>query len=453
MGWLSSLVDPGNFFGGNDGGVSLSGIFDPGGTFLGSLGGTPDFYSSAQENIDNWGSDIYDFEKENFKRMTDRFGNNPLGSLVAGTPFSTKVWNTVLNKDWEPQVNQLGGPTEQSYQQAERKGVDTSNARGAHQVAGTIASIYGGGALGGALGAAGTASGIGAGMGQALGGAAIGAGNAWAQDGNIGKGAIQGGLGGLLGSMDYGNYFGDYMDNPYLRSGFNGAVGGGLNTAISGGNTQDILMGAGMGAGKGIAGNLYNNVSLDNEYDSLPGTVGGTAQDEYGESSATMGGQILPVQQQANDQRVQALSANYGANAPQTSAVDSLIAAITGGEGGGSRNFGGLTEMAGQALGLYDASRTRRRAREQAASLQNLYGPNSPYAQQMRQKLERQDAAAGRRSQIGSREVELAARLADSQARMAPQLQQLYGEENAARNRMLSNGLRLGTGLYKMYGQ
>jgi hypothetical protein len=102
---------------------------------------------------------------------------------------------------------------------------------------------------------------------------------------------------------------------------------------------------------------------------------------------------------------------------------------------------------------LYDANRQRRRAKEQASSLQNLYGPNSPYAQQMRQRMERQDAAAGRRSQYGTRETELAAKMADTQARMAPQLQNLYNEEGAARNRMLSNGLRMGNGLYKMYGK
>lgn len=54
--------------------------------------------------------------------------------------------------------------------------------------------------------------------------------------------------------------------------------------------------------------------------------------------------------------------------------------------------------------------------------LQDMFGPNSAYAQQLRQQLARQDAASGRRSQYGPREVELQARLADMQARTAPSL-------------------------------
>lgn len=453
MGFLSGLLDPGNFFGGNEGGVSLSGIFDPLGSALNSAGAMPDIYDRATNGIDEWAGDMYDFEKNNFSNMWKKFKNDPTQLLIgAGDPFSAKMWGGITGKDYEPYVNQLGGATEKSFQDAEKEGIDTGAARGAHKIAGAIASYYGGGALGSAFGTAGQAAGIGAGAGQALGGAAVGAGNAWAQDGNIGQGLVTGGLGGYLGNMDYGSYLGDYMDNPYLRSGFNGAVGGGLNSAISGGNSSDILTGAGLGAAKGVGGSIYNNYNSDNEFDALPGTVGGTAQDEYGESSATMGGQMLPVQQQANDQRAQALGASRATASP--SMVDDFISAITpSAAAGGGKGLGAYGDLAGQALGLYDAYRGRRRAREQAAGLQNLFTPNSPYAQQMRQRLERQDAAAGRRSQYGTREVELAAKLAEMQARQAPQLQSLYNEENAARNRMLSNGLRLGTGLYKLYGQ
>lgn len=60
-------------------------------------------------------------------------------------------------------------------------------------------------------------------------------------------------------------------------------------------------------------------------------------------------------------------------------------------------------------------------ARTQADSLAAMYGQNSPYAQELRQQLERKDAAGGRRSQYGPREVELQAKLASMQAQTAPQ--------------------------------
>lgn len=65
--------------------------------------------------------------------------------------------------------------------------------------------------------------------------------------------------------------------------------------------------------------------------------------------------------------------------------------------------------------------------------LSDMFGPNSAYAQQLRQQLERQDAKAGRRSQYGPREVELQARLAQMQAQYAPNLMNsMVGQQNAA---------------------
>lgn len=49
--------------------------------------------------------------------------------------------------------------------------------------------------------------------------------------------------------------------------------------------------------------------------------------------------------------------------------------------------------------------------------INQMYAPNSPYAQQMMQTLTRQDAAAGRNSQIGNRSVQLAAALTQDRTR------------------------------------
>lgn len=460
MGLFSSIIDPGNVFGGNDGGVSVSGIFDPGGTILDSAGLMPDFYSDTSGKIDDWAGDLAAFEGSQLSDWWQKFKNDPTQLLIgAGDPFSAKMWSGITGKEYTPYVNQMGGPTNEAYQSAERKGIDTSNSRGSHQVAGAIASYYGAGALGNAFGNAGTAAGIGARGGQALGGAAVGAGNAWANDQNVWKGAMAGGLGSYLQGLDYAGSMGlGDLNNPLYRRALNGAIGGGLSSGLSGENAGiGALYGAGKGAASG-AGDMYFN-DMPNE-----GTLGGTYQDEFGENSATMGGYSSPQQQEANVQ-ASGLSGTYGVpqgfsksasmgneSAPQeSSAVDALISALSDGAGYVSKNAGGLSDLVAQGMGMYDASRQRRRAKEQIAGLNTLYAPNSPYAQQMRQRMERQDAASGRRSQYGVRETELAAKLADAQARLAPQINQLYGQDSAARGNMIRDGLRMGQGLYKLY--
>ena len=73
--------------------------------------------------------------------------------------------------------------------------------------------------------------------------------------------------------------------------------------------------------------------------------------------------------------------------------------------------------------------------------LQGLYSQNSPYAQQMRQSLQRRDAAGGRRSQYGPREVELQAKLAQMASSQIPAMNQLQQRQNMNRAIMLQQGL------------
>ena len=67
-------------------------------------------------------------------------------------------------------------------------------------------------------------------------------------------------------------------------------------------------------------------------------------------------------------------------------------------------------------------------------SLESMYGPNSPYAQQLRQTLARQDAKAGRNSQYGPREAQLQALLADKASAYAAQQAQGTQSYNNAIN-------------------
>jgi hypothetical protein len=93
---------------------------------------------------------------------------------------------------------------------------------------------------------------------------------------------------------------------------------------------------------------------------------------------------------------------------------------------GGDLVKGGLNFMQNRA--------NSKQLKGQQKSLEGLYGQDSSYAQAMRQQLERRDAAAGRRSQYGPREVELQAALAGNASKLAPTLNQLGGQRIQNRN-------------------
>lgn len=107
------------------------------------------------------------------------------------------------------------------------------------------------------------------------------------------------------------------------------------------------------------------------------------------------------------------------------------------GKGGGS-----FSQDALGALGsMYAGNMANKSATKQINQLQGLYSPDSPYAQMARQRMERRDAASGRRSQYGVRETELAALLADRAAQQAPTLQSLYNQKDVNRANMIGTGL------------
>ena len=123
---------------------------------------------------------------------------------------------------------------------------------------------------------------------------------------------------------------------------------------------------------------------------------------------------------------------------------------MTGGAATPAPESNGLFDAAlGTLGGLYANNQIGKSLGSQQASLSGLYGQDSPYAQTLRQQLERRDAAGGRRSQYGPREVELQAALAGNAARLAPQQMQLAQMQNARKLAMLR---MLGTGYQKAGG-
>ena len=123
---------------------------------------------------------------------------------------------------------------------------------------------------------------------------------------------------------------------------------------------------------------------------------------------------------------------------------------MTGGAATPAPESNGLFDAAlGTLGGLYADNQIGKSLGSQQASLSGLYGQDSPYAQTLRQQLERRDAAGGRRSQYGPREVELQAALAGNAARLAPQQMQLAQMQNARKLALLR---MLGTGYQKAGG-
>lgn len=257
-------------------------------------------------------------------------------------------------------------------------------------------------------------------------------------------GAVTGGIGGGVSYANPAEYAG--ITSPQYGRYFNNAISSGVNAGVTGGNLGDALKGSAIGSGinygaNGVA-NWANSSGGNMPYD-MPdtGTLGGTMQDQYGENSSTMGGAILPAQIAANTEQTP-----YVANSPppQSNPFKSVVQQFLGSGFTGTGNNGqvsgnGLGNMTGSLMGLYSAWQKRKQLGQLQSGLEGLYGQSSPYAQQLRNTLARHDAASGRRSQVGPREVELQARLAGLNAQMAPTLSNIMGQRNGATNMGLYN--------------
>jgi len=130
--------------------------------------------------------DAFDFEKFHLGDLWERIKKSPEQLILGVDPLSTSIWNKLGVTDNEPWVNQLGGPMGSGYlglgsggvyDRAAADGVNTGPANSLHNVAETVASIWGGaGAIGGLGNIGGGAAAAGGGGGGGGGGAAAGGG-------------------------------------------------------------------------------------------------------------------------------------------------------------------------------------------------------------------------------------------------------------------------------------
>lgn len=122
-----------------------------------------------------WLKNALSFEVSRTKDIFKGIKNDPKRLVLGVDGPSTALWNGILGRQDEPIVGALGGPTEQNYENAEARGIDTGPGRTANTVAQTVAALWGG-----------------YGAGQALGGAAGaggGSGSNWAQYAKLAQGA------------------------------------------------------------------------------------------------------------------------------------------------------------------------------------------------------------------------------------------------------------------------
>lgn len=178
------------------------------------------------------------------------------------------------------------------------------------------------------------------------------------------------------------------------------AAQGGTNVGAAGALNPDMTTGSGAPYGFG---------TQTAQAEAMPGTA--NLNTLYGPNSTAMGS---PAGQGIGATGAPFNNVQAGALGEATGGkVDlSELSQLFGGAGGQqSMGMNPFMQLAKAGLGAYQDYQKQKAFGNYMNQINDLYSPNSPYAQQMAQTLARQDAAAGRNSQYGNRAVQLAAAL------------------------------------------
>jgi len=325
-------------------------------------------------------------------------------------------------------------------------------------LAGTLG--YGGGSLGGAINGAATGGLISAGNGQ-----------------GIGRGLLSGGLGGFAGGSNFAKDLG--VTNPIASAAVNrgigatvGAIAGGADggDAARAGLTGGLMGGITQGLnsmGDGFS-NFWNNLTGGGQ-SSLPGLSNDPAQNASYPADWQPGGQVGAALRQDlgtnYDMSYAPPSSSYGnGNAynlpqPQQEVGQKQATSFSMPSMGNVGNFLGNNagNLASMLYGFYNNRKQQNALNGQMNNLQGMFGQNSPYAAQLRNKLMAQAAQRGTRSNVAGREVQLQAALAQNAAGLAPSLYNMQNAKNGLQNNqmnmILQGGRLLGPGLAQLFGQ
>lgn len=417
-------------------GLDWSNPFDSLTASASEAGSNPGAYDPFQ----NVGSGMFDYAKQNGFDLN----NYSASESEAGGGGQREAFNNWFDQNGFT-MKSASDPTRQYWQAFQGdtpigKSVGATLADPMFNLAGTALAAGAGGLMGAGLGtmAKGAITG-------GLGGMAGSGG-----DPSAGlKGALMGGLGGYAaGGFNPASNMG--IENTYLQKAVNSGLTGGLKSMLSGG---DVVRGALGGAASPLINYGASELGLmpsgslptleGGSLDGAPDIGSGSAMDSMGESSVTMGGE-LPT-----SMATQALGeAQLGRSQQQPEGVAKIMSALGLEDVGPLTGFGGapinVGNLAGGLMGLYSAYDQRKRASEMMKMMSGNFGQGGSYAKALRQQLDRRDAAGGRRSQYGPREVELQAKLAQMNASQAPALAQLYGMKTKGTNAALNNLLNIG---------
>lgn len=315
-------------------------------------------------------------------------------------------------------------------------------------------------------------------------------------------GAINKGAGGLAGSLASGGNpllgaasgaAGGAVQgyNPAANVGLDGQMGKYFNNALSSGAsalatgqnpTSNVLgsaatsgLSVGLQAGNGALNTMGNNTNTNDDSWDFGSNAGsapseGTGMPSYGNgggmsipsSSNPMSGYLNSPSFSSNPQPQQNTSTptnwdpsstvnsqgGFGTSPQQSNPVKAMASSFGGGASGsgGGSSPSSFDNMAGNLLQLYQSHKNAGAYGGLANNLSSLYSPNSAYAQQMNNALTRSDAASGRRSQVGARQVQLQAALANVNSQNAPRLQSLYSQQQNNQGAELQALMRMGMG-------
>lgn len=388
-------------------------------TTLGSLL-FPVVGKKTREDITSLPQDIYDFERKHLANIGNNFGDNPtkgIAQLALGAedPLSSSLWNGILQKPeyFQSNINQYGGATDGDYQYAANQGVDPRASMAMGAIANTIAGSYAGAGINAGL----------SGLDSLVGGAGS-APSVAGLDYNMSTPTDTSGL-------DYSSLG---TKNPY---GLQTSVGG-SNVGLTPGNVANAGQGLAGAGGSYSSGGDYGGTGLKNtpSNNGLRATAQSSGQGLFmpsvdsGSSSLLNYDMSAPITTsqgtpfQPNDFTSQMSDMwNKFKQSPFSTIYNNTL---------GSKYM----PLAKAAYGYQQQRQTSKEYRQRyqdqynqiqdsLGALKDIYSPNSAYAQQMKQQLERSDAAGGRRSQYGERGVELAAKLAGLQSQNEAQRAQL----------------------------
>lgn len=441
---------------------------------------------------------------------TDANGNSMYGGPSQSALDAFKGYNF----NYTPEANGGGvlnafDPSGKSYGSFRQKGDDTftqlmgmvAPAVATWGFGGALSGMFGGGALGGGLGH----------------GLASGSMSA-AQGGDFGKGflggAISGGLQGLAAGTPavMGNNPSAYVPatpgsslagaagitNPTLAGMFNRGTGSALGALASGGSGSDALKSGLTGAamsginsvGKSVMTNYLDSFKSwlgegstpalggDAEFDALQGS-GGDMSDQTDVSPNRYAEMIT------GSDGMDTYNPDYGFGGDQfvnnfsgpDQSIQSVgqpsfsLPSIFGDVGSRVGNFAvnNAGDLASMLYGFYNNRKQQKALQGQmnqvnqaTTQLQNMFGQNSPYAQQLRNKLNAQAAQSGRRSNLAGRETQFQAMLADKAAGTLPQIANMQNSmlgAQQAKGRLMSSNMNdilnfaKSSGLIGMAGQ